>query len=101
MPFCSAFVSDTEPLCPITLLIKSWTCFALAVPAGGMYNIIRGMPMFLRDGKGKYQFFMGSRCGDFLLCVWGVNSACGMPMFLRDGKGKYQFFMGSRCARNS
>ena len=27
-----------------------------------MYNIIRGMPLYLTDKQGKLQFFMGSRC---------------------------------------
>ncbi len=29
--------------------------------SGGMYNIIRGMPLFMRDRNGKLQFFLGSR----------------------------------------
>eukprot|EP00200_Dunaliella_tertiolecta_P004164 CAMPEP_0202341696 /NCGR_PEP_ID=MMETSP1126-20121109/2576_1 /ASSEMBLY_ACC=CAM_ASM_000457 /TAXON_ID=3047 /ORGANISM="Dunaliella tertiolecta, Strain CCMP1320" /LENGTH=343 /DNA_ID=CAMNT_0048932541 /DNA_START=87 /DNA_END=1118 /DNA_ORIENTATION=+ len=31
--------------------------------SGGMYNIIRGMPLFLKDKQGKMQLFTGSRSG--------------------------------------
>jgi len=35
---------------------------ARAPSAGGMYNIIRGTPMFATDSAGKMLFFSGSRC---------------------------------------
>lgn len=31
--------------------------------SGGMYNIIRGMPMFIRDKNGRLQFFLTGRSG--------------------------------------
>jgi oligosaccharyltransferase complex subunit gamma len=35
--------------------------------SGGMFNIIRGMPMFIRDKDGKLQFFLSGRYGPALV----------------------------------
>eukprot|EP00198_Chlamydomonas_reinhardtii_P009936 XP_001699273.1 OST3/OST6 family protein [Chlamydomonas reinhardtii] len=44
-----------------------WAVLSLAVfwfsASGGMYNIIRGMPFFIRDRNGRLQFFLTSRQG--------------------------------------
>lgn len=44
-----------------------WAVLALAVfwfsASGGMYNIIRGMPLFIRDRNGRLQFFLSGRQG--------------------------------------
>mmetsp|Transcript_4966 Transcript_4966/g.8649 ORF Transcript_4966/g.8649 Transcript_4966/m.8649 type:complete len:340 (+) Transcript_4966:53-1072(+) len=45
---------------PLIYAVGSLGIFWFSV-SGGMYNIIRGMPMFIRDKKGKMQFFLGSR----------------------------------------
>lgn len=42
-----------------------WATVSMAVfwfsASGGMFNIIRGMPLFIRDKNGRLQFFLGNR----------------------------------------
>lgn len=58
----AAYVAWTLPFMHSPAL---WTCAALFVywfsTSGGMYNIIRGMPMFFVDQQGKVQFFLQGR----------------------------------------
>lgn len=53
---CSdSLCSCRDPINPVLL------CTPTTTSAGGMYNIIRGMPLFMRDRNGKIMFFMAGR----------------------------------------
>ncbi|GFR44322.1 hypothetical protein Agub_g5535 [Astrephomene gubernaculifera] len=64
-----------------------WAVLSLAVfwfsASGGMYNIIRGVPFFIRDRNGKIQFFMTGRQGQlgaegFTLGTLYLVASCGL-----------------------